>query len=233
MTGRCIRQRFRALMGWTETGRLTVHQGQRSGPALDTWLAIHGKAPFFTNRSRTPSACAKAAGMPKRPCAFLDRDGTLNRDTGYTHRPEELAWMPDAREAVRRLNDAGWLVVVVTNQSGIARGYFDEPAMHRFHEAMQAGLAEAGARIDAFYFCPHHVDGVVPDYCNDHPDRKPRPGMLLRAMTDLDIDPARSFMIGDRADDVLAGKAAGLAAHRYDGGSLLTLVETAMASFSA
>ena len=124
-----------------------------------------------------------------RPCAFLDRDGTLNVDTGYTHRPEDLTLVEGAREAVRRLNDRGWLVVVVTNQSGIARGYFDEAAMHRFHDAVQAELAQAGARIDAFYFCPHHVDGVVPGYCADHPDRKPAPGMLLRAMAEILILP--------------------------------------------
>ena len=148
--------------------------------------------------------------MGKRPCAFLDRDGTLNVDTGYTHRPEDLAWMDGAREAVRLLNDRGWLVVVVTNQSGVARGYFDEAAVVRFHAAMRASLAEVGARIDAFYFCPHHIDGVVPGYCGDHPDRKPNPGMLLRAMAEWDVDPARSFMIGDKADDVAAGDAAGV-----------------------
>ena len=164
-----------------------------------------------------------------RPCAFLDRDGTLNVDTGYTHRPEDLTLVEGAREAVRRLNDRGWLVVVVTNQSGIARGYFDEAAMHRFHDAVQAELAQAGARIDAFYFCPHHVEGVVPGYCADHPDRKPAPGMLLRAMADWDIDPARSFMIGDKADDVAAGEAAGVRAYRFTGGSLLPLVDRALA----
>jgi D-glycero-D-manno-heptose 1,7-bisphosphate phosphatase len=114
---------------------------------------------------------------------------------------------------------------VVTNQSGVARGYFDEAAVHGFHAAMQASLAEAGARIDAFYFCPHHVDGVAPGYCSDHPDRKPRPGMLLRAMIEWDVDPARSFMIGDRAEDVAAGEAAGVRAYRFEGGSLLELVE--------
>ena len=166
--------------------------------------------------------------MGKRPCAFLDRDGTLNVDTGYTHRPEDLAWMDGAREAVRLLNDRGWLVVVVTNQSGVARGYFDEAAVVRFHAAMRASLAEVGARIDAFYFCPHHIDGVVPGYCGDHPDRKPNPGMLLRAMAEWDVDPARSFMIGDKADDVAAGDAAGVRSYRYAGGSLLELVERAM-----
>jgi D-glycero-D-manno-heptose 1,7-bisphosphate phosphatase len=169
-------------------------------------------------------------GAMSEPCAFFDRDGTLNLDAGYTHRPEDLAWTPQAREAVRALNDAGWRVVVCTNQSGVARGYFDEAAVEAFHAAMQASLAEVGARIDAFYSCPFHEDGTVERYrVADHPDRKPNPGMLRRAMADLDLDPARAFMVGDRDADLEAAAAAGLPGYLYEGGSLLAVVEQAMA----
>lgn len=175
------------------------------------------------------STAPESPRLVRRPAAFLDRDGTLNRDEGYTHRPEDLVWNPDAKAAVKRLNQAGWRVIVCTNQSGIARGIFDETAMHAFHAAMQAELAAEGARIDAFYFSPYHVEGVVPAYAIDHEDRKPNPGMLVRAMTDWPTDRARSFMIGDREDDVLAAAAAGVRGYRYAGGSLLAVVEQALA----
>jgi D-glycero-D-manno-heptose 1,7-bisphosphate phosphatase len=176
-------------------------------------------------QSTTPES-----GEPdRRPAAFLDRDGTLNRDEGYIHRPEDLVWNPGAKAAVKRLNEAGWRVIVCTNQSGIARGLFDEAAMHAFHAAMQAELAREGARIDAFYFSPYHVDGVIPAYAIPHQDRKPNPGMLIRAMADWPTDRARSFMIGDREDDVLAAAAAGVKGYRYRGGSLLAVVEQALA----
>jgi D-glycero-D-manno-heptose 1,7-bisphosphate phosphatase len=167
--------------------------------------------------------------IDRRPCAFLDRDGTLNVDAGYTHRCEDLVWVKGAKAAVRRLNDRGYRVIVCTNQSGIARGRFDEAAMHRFHRAMRASLAEDGAFIDAFYFCPYHVDGVVEGLRGDHPDRKPHPGMLLRAMSDWAVDASRSFMIGDQPADTEAAAAAGVAGYRYTGGSLLAVVEQALA----
>lgn len=157
------------------------------------------------------------------PCAFFDRDGTLNVDEGYTHRPADLVWIEGAREAIALLNGLGWRVVVCTNQSGVARGYFDAAAVMEFHEAMQASLAEVGARIDAFYFCPEAAD-------SDHPDRKPNPGMLTRAMADLALDPRRSFMVGDRDGDLVAAARAGVAGHLYEGGSLLALVERALAA---
>lgn len=157
----------------------------------------------------------------RRPCAFLDRDGTLNLDSGYTHKPEDLAWTPGAREAIRLLNERGHLVIVCTNQSGIGRGYFDEPAMQAFHDAMVRDLGQAGAWIDAFYFCPHIED--------HHPDRKPNPGMLTRAMADWPVDPTRSFMIGDRAADLQAAAAAGVAGYAYASGSLLEVVLRALA----
>ena len=160
-----------------------------------------------------------------RPCAFLDRDGVLNHDIGYAYRPQDLRWMPGAREAVRLLNQSGYLTVVVTNQSGVARGLYTEAHVEEFHAAMQAGLAEIGARIDAFYFCPYHSEGMVERYLAcDHPDRKPNPGMILRAMQDLPIEVAGSFLIGDRDSDLAAAAAAGLPSALFAGDDLEALI---------
>ena len=169
-----------------------------------------------------PETLARArAQMParfRRPCAFLDRDGTLTLDKGYAHRVEDLVWMPGAREAVRLLNDRGWRVIVCTNQAGIAKGHFVEDEMRAFHTAMQAELAAGGAYVDAFYHCPYHPQAVVEHLRADHHDRKPNPGMLLRAMRDWRIDIDRSFMLGDKASDVEAGEAAGVRGVLYGGG---------------
>lgn len=149
------------------------------------------------------------AALP-RPAAFLDRDGVLNVDTGYPHRPDELVLTPTAADGVRLLNQAGYWVIVVTNQSGVARGYFTEDDVDRFHAEIGRRLAERGARIDAFYGCFHHPDAVVERYRADHPDRKPGPGMLLRAMRDRPVDAARSFMVGDKLSDCEAAARAGV-----------------------
>lgn len=154
--------------------------------------------------------------------AFLDRDGVLIRDSGYPHLPEHLIWIDGAREAVRRLNAAGWRVVVVTNQSGVARGMFDEAAVETFHALMNAELARVGAHIDAFYYCPYLDDAPVARYrVPDHPDRKPNPGMLLRAIADLGLDPGASFMVGDRDSDLEAAARAGVRGVKFEGGNLL------------
>lgn len=145
-----------------------------------------------------------------RPALFLDRDGVINVDTDYTWRVEDLVLTPTAAAAIARANRAGWLVVVVTNQSGVARGYYTEEDVHAFHAAMADRLAAAGARIDAFYHCPYHPEGSIARYRVDHPDRKPRPGMLLRAIADHGIDAAASLLLGDRSTDLEAAAAAGV-----------------------
>ncbi|MNS51832.1 D-glycero-alpha-D-manno-heptose-1,7-bisphosphate 7-phosphatase [compost metagenome] len=157
-----------------------------------------------------------------RPAAFLDRDGVLIVDCGYPHRPDQLVLIPGAAEAVKRLNDAGYVVVIVTNQSGVARGLFSEETMHGFNALLVERLAEAGARIDAVYAAPHHAEAVDERYRHpDHPDRKPNPGMLLRAIAEHDLDPARSLMIGDQPSDMEAARRAGVAGHRFpEGGDL-------------
>ena len=157
----------------------------------------------------------------KRPAAFLDRDGVLNVDLGYVHRVEDLQWIEGAPQAVRRLNEAGYLVILVTNQSGIGRGYYDEAAMDRVHDALRAHLASGQARIDAIYACPYHPEAEIETFRHpDHPDRKPNPGLLLRAMRDFAIDPERSFMIGDKDSDMEAARRAGVAGYLFAGGDL-------------
>lgn len=161
-----------------------------------------------------------------RPAAFLDRDGVLNVDYGYTHRPEQLAWTKNAREAVLALNNAGYLVIVVTNQAGIAHGYYSEEDMRAFHQRMQSELAEIGAHIDAFYHCPFHPDAVTDRYRHPgHADRKPNPGMILKAKRDWAIRDAGSFLIGDSSSDIEAALRAGVTGVRFAGGDLLALVK--------
>jgi len=155
-----------------------------------------------------------------RPGLFLDRDGVLNIDHGYVHKPADFDWVPGAKAAIRAANDAGWLVFVVTNQAGIARGYYSEADMHALHAWVQDELALAGAYIDQFYHCPYHPDGVVPEFTGNHPDRKPQPGMILRALADWPVDPTRSFLIGDRETDLQAAAAGGIAADLFTGDNL-------------
>ena len=113
------------------------------------------------------------------------------------------------------------MVLVVTNQAGVARGYYDEAQIGRFHDALSARLASENARIDAFYHCPFHADAVVERYKHpDHPDRKPNPGMLLRAIKDWSIDVEQSFLVGDKESDVLAAQRAGVKGHLFAGGDL-------------
>lgn len=135
---------------------------------------------------------------------FLDRDGTLNLDTGYVHRPEDWHWLPGVPYALARFRAQGWLLLVVSNQSGIARGYFDEATLHRLHTWVDARLARLGAGVDGWYHCPHLPEISGPCAC-----RKPKPGLLLRAAADWGVDLAASWMIGDRPRDVMAGHAAG------------------------
>jgi D,D-heptose 1,7-bisphosphate phosphatase len=163
------------------------------------------------------------AEMPlrlRRPCVFFDRDNTLIIDKGYTHRPEDLCWMDGAVDLIRKLNDVGILVIVCTNQAGVARGFYDETAVKSFHATMQISLAIKGAFIDAFYYCPYHIDGIIEKYRRDHADRKPNPGMLLRALADFSIDVEKALMIGDNESDIIAATAACVSGYLFRGGNL-------------
>lgn len=161
----------------------------------------------------------------RRPALFFDRDGVLNQDAGYTHREQDFRWMPGAPEAIRHCNDQGWLVIVVTNQAGIARGYYDAAAVEQLHGWMQAQLQAIGAHIDAFYYCPHHPEGTVAALTMTCDCRKPQPGMLRQALRDWpQIDPARSRLIGDKPSDIEAAQRAGLEGCLFEGQDLLGLV---------
>ena len=145
----------------------------------------------------------------KKRAVFLDRDGTINVEREYLHKIEDFEFIPGTPEAIRALKSAGFLVIVVSNQSGIARGYFDEQAVKTLHRHIQDKLSWHGTSIDAFYFCPHHPTKGVGDHkavCNC---RKGEPGMLLQAAKEHDIDLANSFMVGDKLADVEAGVRAG------------------------
>ena len=155
------------------------------------------------------------------PAVFLDRDGVLIEDTGYPHLEEHLRLVPGAAEAVRRLNALGYLCVVVTNQSGVARGLFSEAQMKVFNALLVRRLASKGAVIAGVYACPFHAEALDERYRHaDHPDRKPNPGMILRAVAEHHIDPARSFLIGDQPSDLEAARRAGIPGFRFEGGNL-------------
>ncbi|QEH08159.1 D-glycero-beta-D-manno-heptose 1,7-bisphosphate 7-phosphatase [Histophilus somni] len=140
---------------------------------------------------------------------FLDRDGTLNIDHGYVHEIDKFQFIAGSIEALKQLKSMGFLLVLVTNQSGIARGYFSEEQFLQLTEWMDWSLADRGVDLDGIYYCPHHLEGIG-EYKQDCDCRKPKNGMLLQAIKELNIDPARSFMVGDKKEDLLAGKSAGI-----------------------
>lgn len=140
---------------------------------------------------------------------FLDRDGTINEDVNFLSSPEQVILIDGSAEAIKEMNELGLKVIVFTNQSGIARGYFTEEDLHRVHSRLDELLSQVGARIDAYYYCPHHPTEGNGKYKVECECRKPKDGMLQRASREQDIDLKKSFVVGDRCVDIQAGKTAG------------------------
>ena len=162
----------------------------------------------------------------RKSAIFFDRDGVLNIDKGYVFRPADFTWVIGAKEAIKLANEQGFKTFVVTNQSGIARGLYTVEDMHALHDWMQRELVEIGGKIDRFYYCPYHDIGEVPQYLvPNHPDRKPNPGMVLRAIEDFKIDAASSLLIGDKLSDIEAAKSANVEGLMFEGGNLRECLE--------
>lgn len=144
----------------------------------------------------------------KRRAVFIDRDGTISEEVGYINHPSRFRLFSYSSQAIKLLNQAGWLAVVITNQAGVARGYFTEEMIHTVHTTLRNELKRNGASIDGIYYCPHHPSTGQPPYRAECQCRKPQPGLIRRAADDLNIDLAASWMIGDRYSDMeLAGNA--------------------------
>jgi D-glycero-D-manno-heptose 1,7-bisphosphate phosphatase len=158
---------------------------------------------------------------------LLDRDGTVNVDRGWVHKPEDFFWIDGAREAIRWANDRDILVLVITNQAGIARGYYTEKDFLALTAWIDGELTACGAHIDATYYCPHHPTEGLGEYRRACHCRKPEPGLIERALAEWGFDPGRSVMIGDTENDMKAAAGAGIRAVRFNGGSLLECVKQA------
>ncbi|WP_298704498.1 HAD family hydrolase [uncultured Veillonella sp.] len=160
-----------------------------------------------------------------RKVIFLDRDGVINVDVNYLYRIEDLSFMPGAKEALALAVKAGYDLIVVTNQSGVARGYYTEADVRTLHQHMGKELAAVGAPILKFYYCPHHKDGVISEYTKTCTCRKPKPGMILDACNEYDIDLKSSFLIGDKPSDIEAAEAAGIKGYLFNESNLLPFMQ--------
>ena len=159
-----------------------------------------------------------------RPALFLDRDGTINVDHGWVGTRDRFEWMPGALAAIREATEAGWHVFVVTNQSGIARGLYDEAALNALHAWMTDEIRRAGGTVDDLRYCPFHADGTVPAYRRASDWRKPAPGMILDLIRAWELDPASCVLVGDQPSDLAAAASAGIAGQRFPGGDLAAFV---------
>lgn len=198
-----------------------VERGELLGKPYEGFFLDIGLPEAYTEAQKALPA------WRKKPAVFLDRDGVLNHDEGYTHRPEQWRWTEGAIEAVKWLNDRGYLVLVLTNQAGIARGYYTEEHFLQFTAWIHEQLRLAGAHLEATYYCPYHPHGLGP-YRRDSQDRKPNPGMFLRAIADWQPDLSRSLAIGDKESDLQAAQAVGVRALCFAGGNLLRFVQDAL-----
>jgi D-glycero-D-manno-heptose 1,7-bisphosphate phosphatase len=184
---------------------------------------------FFIDIGVPESLASAAELVPARrrhPAVFLDRDGILNVDHGYVHAPDKVEWVPGAKEAIRRLNDAGYYLFVVTNQAGVAHGFYGEAEFVNLHRWMAQELASVGAWIDDWRYCPYHPQGGVAAYKSAHAWRKPNPGMIEDILSRWPVEREGSFLVGDKMSDIEAAKAAGLPGYWFRGGNLLAFLES-------
>lgn len=161
----------------------------------------------------------------KAKAVFFDRDGVLNVDVSYLYKIEDLRWVDGAREALDYLTEQGYKIFVVTNQSGIARGYYTIEEMNKLREHMMAEISAYGGKIEKIYFCPHHKEGKLSEFAIDCDCRKPKPGMLLQAFAEYELDKEACFLIGDSPRDVEAAETAGIRGYLYKEGNLLDFVK--------
>ncbi|MFO7980235.1 MAG: HAD family hydrolase [Candidatus Aminicenantes bacterium] len=142
----------------------------------------------------------------KKRAVFLDRDGNINKDVGYPNSYKQINIYPYSYEAVRKINKAGFLAIVITNQSGVGRGLIKEEALKEIHQKMKKSFLKNKARLDGMYYCPHYIDSSIPKYQKDCRCRKPHPGLALKAAREFNINLSDSYMIGDKVEDILFGK---------------------------
>ena len=160
-----------------------------------------------------------------KPAVFFDRDGVLNVEKGYVYKISDFEWMKGAKEAIKYLNEADYLVFVVTNQSGISRNYYSEQDVLELHQYMANELSKVNARIDEFFYSPWHPDGVNKDYERVSHLRKPSPGMLELAQSKWPINKTSSFLIGDQLTDLKAAENFGIKGYQFTGSNLLEFVK--------
>ena len=170
--------------------------------------------------------------MKKNAAVFLDRDGTINEEVGYLDRIDKLNLFPNAAEAIRLINESGMKAVVMTNQSGVAKGYFTEEFVRTVHERIQEMLRKRGAFIDAFYYCPHHQTEGIGVYLQSCACRKPGAGMLIKASKELDIDLRRSYTVGDMLKDIQVARTVGAKGILVKTGYGINTIEKDLASAS-
>jgi D-glycero-D-manno-heptose 1,7-bisphosphate phosphatase len=218
----------RSIVG--RAGKLPASLEQDVFPALAAEGAMSGTAysGYFIDIG-IPDDLARADlelnEMLRRPAIFFDRDGVLNHDSGYTFEASKLQWIDGAREAVKAVNDAGYFAFVVTNQSGVARGLYEESHVQALHRWMADEMAAIGAHIDAFEYCPDHPDGTVERYRRVSDRRKPGCGMITDLLGRFPVNAENSFLIGDKPSDIEAAEAAGLQGHLFSGGDLEAFVK--------
>ena len=159
---------------------------------------------------------------------FFDRDGTINVEVGYLYEFDKFTWIEGAVEAIKFCNDNNYLVIVVTNQSGVARGFYTEDDVIKLHAQINSELEKMGARIDDFYYCPHHPNAAIDKYKIDCECRKPKSKMIEDACLKYDIDKSKSLMIGDSQRDVQCAENAGVRGILFDGGNLFDVIKSAL-----